>query len=309
MLQNKLSSHLSLLTKKEPVISRQFIPSECENIVTQSASEDPLNEEMYSPVRGLVHKYENRVLVLLTMNCAAYCRFCDRRRSVSEIKKGIITAKDIDVMCAYVTKHPEIHEVIFSGGDPLTVPEILKQALQKFTSLSQIKIIRIGSRLPVSNPLRITSQVLDALRVVKKQPLYMMLHFEHPAEITPETVKAVKKLQSVSTMSLSQSVFLKGVNDSEDILCELFTRLVEIGVKPYYLFRCEPVRGAEHFIVPFDREVEIATRLHERLSGLSVPSYVIDVPGGVGKVPVALNFWKVNRSSFTDFQGKKVKTA
>ena len=137
----------------------------------------------------------------------------------------------------------------------------------------------------------------------------MMLHFEHPAEITPETVKAVKKLQSVSTMSLSQSVFLKGVNDSEDILCELFTRLVEIGVKPYYLFRCEPVRGAEHFIVPFDREVEIATRLHERLSGLSVPSYVIDVPGGVGKVPVALNFWKVNRSSFTDFQGKKVKTA
>ena len=239
------------------------------------------------------------------MNCAAYCRFCTRRRKVSDIKKGTLTDADINNMVNYVKAHPQIKELIFSGGDPTTVPVLLKKTLKRFVKLPQIKIIRVASRLPVSNPKMVNKQLLDALKVVKKQPLYLMVHFEHPAEITPEAVKAVKKLQSVCTMCLSQSVSLKGVNDNVDILYDLFSSLVEIGVKPYYFYRCDPVRGAEHFIVDFDKERKMFTELRKRLSGLATPMYVIDTADGSGKIPVALDFWKCDFKSHLDFSDKK----
>ncbi|MFA6993370.1 MAG: KamA family radical SAM protein [Patescibacteria group bacterium] len=286
---------------------RQFVPSAKEGKDEVLTSTDPLMEEHFTVTRGLVHKYGNRALVLLTMNCAAYCRFCTRRRSVSDIQKGMITPADIKKMVSYVRKHREITELIFSGGDPLTVPAILKMALRQFASLPQIKVIRVGSRLPVSNPAAVNRQVISALQEVKKQPLYLMLHFEHPAEITPATVAAVKRLQSVATMTLSQSVSLKGVNDSVKTLYELFSRLVEIGVKPYYLYRCDPVKGAEHFIVDFKKEVRIFTELRKRLSGLATPLYVIDAPDGAGKIPVPLDFWQFDATGYRDFRGKKLK--
>jgi lysine 2,3-aminomutase len=283
------------------------VPSAKEGKDEVLTSTDPLMEEHFTVTRGLVHKYGNRALVLLTMNCAAYCRFCTRRRSVSDIQKGMITPADIKKMVSYVRKHREITELIFSGGDPLTVPAILKMALRQFASLPQIKVIRVGSRLPVSNPAAVNRQVISALQEVKKQPLYLMLHFEHPAEITPATVAAVKRLQSVATMTLSQSVSLKGVNDSVKTLYELFSRLVEIGVKPYYLYRCDPVKGAEHFIVDFKKEVRIFTELRKRLSGLATPLYVIDAPDGAGKIPVPLDFWQFDATGYRDFRGKKLK--
>lgn len=307
MLATRLSPHLKKLITQCPAIYDQFVPSSKEERDEEITTADPLMEEQHTVTRGLVHKYGNRAFILLTMNCAAYCRFCTRRRRVSDIANGLITVKDLDKMVAYLKKHPEIKELVFSGGDALTVPGILKIALKKLTALPQIKIVRVGTRLHVANPPMVNKQVLDALRVVKRQPLYLMVHFEHPAEITPPTIAAIRRLQSVSTMLLSQSVSLKGVNDKVDVLYDLFTGLVEIGVKPYYFFRCDPVTGAEHFIVDFKKEVAMFTKLRARLSGLATPMYVIDAPGGAGKVPVPLDFWKFDQVNYRDFTGKKLK--
>lgn len=308
MLATRLSPHLKKLVKQCPEIYNQFISSDKEEKDEEGAMEDPLMEEEHTVTRGLVHKYANRALVLLTMNCAAYCRFCTRRRKVSGIKKGLITENDLDKMVAYIKKHPEIKELIFSGGDPLTVPDLLKKALQKFTRLPQIKIIRVGTRLHAANPAMVNKKVLDALKVAKKQPLYLMVHFEHPAEITAPTVAAVKRLQSAATMILSQTVSLKGVNDDIRTLYDLFSGLVEIGVKPYYFFRCDMVKGAEHFIVDFKKEVAMFTELRSRLSGIATPMYVIDVPSGSGKVPVPLDFWSFEKNRYKDFEGSIIQT-
>ncbi len=306
MLATRLSPHLEKLIAKCPAIERQFVPSGKEEKDERVTTEDPLLEEHYTVTRGLVHKYGNRALVLLTMNCAAYCRFCTRRRKVSDIEKGVLTDADIENMVKYVKAHPEIKELIFSGGDPLTVPAILKKAMRKLARLPQIKIVRVGTRLHAANPALINRKVISALKQVKNKPLYLMVHFEHPAELTKETLVAIKKLQKVSTMLLSQSIFLKGVNDDVKVLEELFSRLVEIGVKPYYLFRCDPVKGAEHFIVDFKREAQIFTELRKRISGLAAPLYVIDAPNGAGKIPVPLNFWDFNPDKYRDFNGKEL---
>ncbi|OIO18241.1 hypothetical protein COT27_02975 [Candidatus Kuenenbacteria bacterium CG08_land_8_20_14_0_20_37_23] len=307
MLTVKLSPYLEKLAKICPAVRRQFVPSRLEESDEELTVEDPLMEEEHTVVRGLVYKYGNRALVLLTMNCAAYCRFCTRRRKVSDIEKGVISNADLRQIIFYLKKHPQIKELILSGGDPLTVPDILKTALRQFSRLAQIKVLRIGTRLPVSNPALVNAKVLAALAEVKKQPLYLMLHFEHPAELTRATLCAVKKLQTVATAMFSQSVFLKGVNDNAKILYELFSRLLETGIKPYYIYRCDYVAGAEHFIVPVDKEIKIMTELRSKLSGLAYPTYVIDACGGAGKIPVPLNFWQFDRSMYKDFKSKKIK--
>lgn len=219
----------------------------------------------------------------------------------------MITETDLNKMVAYVKKHPEIKELIFSGGDPLTVPVLLKQALKKLGMLPQIKIVRIGTRTPVSNPRLINGSAIAALKQIKNKPLYVLVNFEHPAEITKATEAAIKRLQANCTMILSQSVSLRGVNDSVETLYKLFTRLVEIGVKPYYFYRCDPVKGAEHFIVPFKKEVAMFTKLRSRLSGLATPLYVIDAPDGAGKIPVPLDYWVYKKDKFKDFNGKTIK--
>ena len=304
MLAFKISSHLQKLAEKYPEIKRQFYPLEKEPKIKIKGFVDPLSEEKFTPVKGLIHKYQNRVLVLLTMACAAYCRFCTRQRTVSEIEKGKISPKDLDNMVAYLKKHPEVKEVILSGGDPLVVPETLKLALKKFSSLPQIKIIRIDTRVPVSNPSLVKDDLLEAFKKVS-QPLYVLIHFEHPAEITPQTVRLIQKMRKAGAILLSQTVFLRGVNDKVEILEELFSRLVEIGVKPYYIFHCDPVAGSEPFWVDLKKEVAIMTELRKRLSGLAYPLYVVDAPNGCGKIPVPLNFWQIEAGEYKDFKGEK----
>jgi len=307
MLVFKISNHLKNLAEESIAIRKQFIPSSKEDYGCEYTVDDPLLEEAYSPTRGLVHKYANRVLILLTFQCESYCRFCTRRRTVSDIKRGQLTDSDIGNMRSYIKAHPEIKEVIFSGGDPLTVPPLLDKAMKQITSLPQIKIVRIGTRLPVSNPQKINQKILNILKQVK-QPLYILIHFEHPDEITQETIGACADLRKIGSMLFSQSVFLKGVNDNYKTLYDLFTRLVEIGVKPYYVYHCDPTIGVGHFIVDFAREVEIMTKLRKNLSGLAFPVHVVDVPGGSGKVPAPLNFWQhgdINKCS--DFLDNKKK--
>ncbi len=291
MLVFKISDHLKKLAQKSEAIRIQFIPSPEEEDIYEHTADDPLLEEKYSPTRGLVHKYANRVLILLTSQCESYCRFCTRRRTVSDIKRGQVTEADIIKMRSYLKAHPEVEEVIFSGGDPLTVLPLLDKAIKQIASLPQVKIVRVGTRLPVSNPKKINQRMLNILKQVK-QPLYVLIHFEHPDEITEETIKACTALRKIGAMLFSQSVFLKRVNDNYETLFELFTRLVEIGVKPYYIYHCDPTKGVGHFIVDFEKEMAIMTKLRRNLSGLAFPLHIVDVPGGVGKIPAPLNFWQ-----------------
>lgn len=303
----KISSHLKKLAKNSVAIQKQFFPSSKESQHTAKAYADPLKEDEFIKTKGLVHKYPGRVLIELTLTCASYCRFCTRRRKVSDFKKGSLSKKDIENMIHYLKSQPKINEVIFSGGDPLTAPKLLIYALKKFSALKQLKIIRVHTRVPVSNPRLISEALLQTFSQIKNQAFYFSIHFEHPDELSPPTVKIIKALRRTGAILLSQSVFLKGVNDSYRILKSLFRRLPELGIRPYYIYRCDPVKGAEHFIVPFKKEIEIMTKLRKNLSGLSCPAYVIDAPRGAGKIPVPLNFWQFNRSAFRDFKNKKIK--
>ena len=251
---------------------------------------DPLKEEKKSPMKGLIHRYPNRVLILLTLNCAAYCRFCFRRRIVSDIQAGILNNNDLNCIVAYIKKHSKIKEVMISRGDPLTQPKVLERFLKKIIPLKQIEVIRIGTRLIVSDPQQIDNGILRILKLVKKQPLYLLLHFEHPDELTPETKKAVQKLRSTGAILLSQSVFLKGINDQVSVLEKLFEELVALGIRPYYILHNDEPKGTKHFTVDFKKERKIMTALRKRISGLAYPTYVYDQPEGTCKVPLPLDF-------------------
>lgn len=308
MLKVQISKHLKKLAKKSPAVQKQFSPSPEENESSNRALIDPLLEDKNKKVRGLVHKYPKRVLIELTMNCASYCRFCTRRREVSDFEKGSISLVDIQKMVDYIKSVPSINEVIFSGGDPLVVPDLLIFALNKFIDLPQIKIIRVHTRVPVANPKMVTREILNTFKKVnKKKPLYLSIHFEHPDEFTPQTIKVVSSLRKTGAILLSQTVFLKGINDSYEILEELFTRLTELGIKPYYIYRCDLVKGVEHFIVPIEKEIEIMTRLRKNISGIAFPIHVVDTPNGSGKIPVPLGFWQCDCNSFKDFEGQTIQ--
>jgi len=282
-LEFKITPHLKRLARKSKAVRKQFYPSK-EEFKNQGEALDPLKEEKHSPIKGLIQRYPNRVLILLTLNCAAYCRFCFRRRIVSDIEKGVLNNSDFDKIVSYIKKHPKINEVMISGGDPLTEPKVLEQFLKK------IEVIRIGTRLMVSDPQQINSNILRILRLVKKQPLYLLLHFEHPDELTKETKIAIKKLRSTGAILLSQSVFLKGINDQVSVLERLFEELVALGVRPYYILHNDEPKGTKHFTVDFKKEMNIMTALRKRISGLAYPTYVYDQPEGTCKVPLPLDF-------------------
>ncbi len=186
-----ISPHLKKLAKKSRPVRKEFYPSPEEFADSKTCFSDPLLEDKFTKTRGLVHKYQNRVLILLTLTCASYCRFCTRRRIVSDLKRGTITKKDIDKMINYLLKHPAVTEVIFSGGDPLTVPSLLEYAIKKMSPLKQIKIIRLHTRVPVSQPKLITPKILKIFKSIKRQPFYLSIHFEHPDELTSETISTI----------------------------------------------------------------------------------------------------------------------
>lgn len=303
----KVNSYIEKLAKKSKAIKKEFYPSKKERESSEKSFLDPLLEDKFTPVKGLVHKYPRRVLILLTANCAAFCRFCTRRRKKEDLINNELKREDIDRITKYLKSKPKINEVILSGGDPLMVPNLLIYALNKFYNLPQIKIIRIHTRIPVSNPQSLSKKILDAFSKIKKKPLYLSIHFEHPDELTSETIKAIEKLKKTGAILLSQSVFLKGINDSYRVLEKLFTKLAELGVRPYYIYHCDLVKGIEHFIVPIKKEIEIMTKLRENLSGIAFPTHIVDTPNGAGKVPIPQNFWKFNKEFFKDFDNKKIK--
>lgn len=302
----RISSHLKKLAKHSPSIHREFFPTDKESLPCSKTLSDPLCEDQFIKTKGLVHKYPARVLIELTMNCASYCRFCTRRRMVSDINKGELSLKDIQDMATYLEKHQDINEIVLSGGDPLTVPETFIKAINQFKKLPQIKIIRVHTRILTSNPRLLSPNILNSLKSLK-QTLYVSLHFEHPDEITPQAINGIKKLRARGAILLNQNVFLKGVNDSYEVLYKLYNQLTELGVRPYYVYHCDPVNGAAHFIVPLKKEVGIMTKLKANLSGIAFPLHVIDAPNGSGKIPVPQDFWRFDKNEFKDFNGKNIK--
>ena len=276
----------SLLEVDDPYgpVRLQVIPKGRELVGFDSMFADSLAEDEHSPVPGLVHRYPDRVLMLVTTQCASYCRYCTRSRIVGDPSANFGRA-DHDAQIAYLQNTPQVRDVLLSGGDPLTMPErMLEDLLARLRAIPHIEILRIGSRVPIFLPQRITDGLVEMLR--QFHPLWINIHVNHPREITPELSRALAKLADAGIPLGNQSVLLRGVNDSPEVQLELVHKLVKNRVRPYYLYQCDLVQGAGHFRTPVSVGIEIIERLRGHTSGFAVPTYVIDGPGGGGKIPV-----------------------
>ena len=276
----------SLIDPDDPncPIRRQVIPTSRELAAFDGMVEDSLNEDAHSPVPGLVHRYPDRVLMLVTTQCASYCRYCTRSRLVGD-PTAQFSRSDYDRQIDYIAATPQIRDVLLSGGDPLILPpKILEDLLSRLRAIPHVEIIRIGSRVPVFLPQRITPELVAMLR--QFHPLWMNIHFNHAAELTPEASRAVALLADAGIPLGGQTVLLAGVNDSVEVMKELVHKLVMNRVRPYYLYQCDLVAGAGHFRTTISKGIEIIEGLRGHTSGYAIPTYVVDAPGGGGKIPV-----------------------
>jgi len=260
-------------------------------------------EDKCTPVKGLIRRYKNRVLIELTMNCPVDCEFCFRKWKKEE-KRETLVKKDIDGIVEYISQNKEITEVIMSGGEPLMVSGLLEYSMEKLKVLEQIKIFRIHSRAVITAPLLVSEKFLNILRKKNRQIIYLSIHINQYSELNPKVEEVIKKIRETGVILYSQSVFLKGINDSVEVLEKLFSRLVELGVRPYNIYQCNDIEGIGHFIVPLKKEIEIMTELRRNISGLACPTLIIDAPGSANKIPAPLNFWGIKINSFKDFIGK-----
>jgi len=265
-------------------IRKQSVPSPRELCIQPCELQDPLGEERDSPVESIVHRYPDRVLFLLTRKCSMYCRHCTRRRLVGE-EDFSISEKVLDNAIMYIQSNPAIRDVLLSGGDPFILSDsFLENVIQRLRAIPHVEIIRIGTRTPVVLPMRITNSLLKMLK--KHQPIWINTHFNHPNEITPASMEACAKIVDAGIPLGNQSVLLKGVNDDVSVMKELLTKLVRNRIRPYYLYQCDVARGIGHFRTPVKKGIEIMKNLRGFISGYAVPSFVIDAPGGGGKVPI-----------------------
>jgi len=275
--------YLTLIKKKDDPIWKQCIPDERE-LSEPEGFEDPLCEERDSPVPGLTHRYPDRVLLLVSNQCSMYCRFCTRKRKVGHPFKRITKyqiLKGID----YIRGHKEVRDVVVSGGDPFLLSDsYLNFILKELRAIPHLEIIRIDTRTPCALPQRITPELCNVLK--KYHPLYVIVHFEHPDEITQEAEDACAMLANAGIPLLNQSVLMKWVNDDVDVMKKLVHRLLQIRVKPYYIYVADLARGTHHFRTTVDKGIEIMKGLIGHTSGLAVPRLVIDAQGGGGKIPV-----------------------
>ncbi len=290
--------------KDDPIL-RQVAPIVEEYVYREVGEEDPLGEENFSPVPGITHRYPDRVLMVISNSCAIYCRYCTRKRIMYE---DAVPDVEIDRMVDYIARTPAVRDVVVSGGDPLTYgTKKLESILSKLRAIPHLEIIRIGSRVPVSLPQRIDDELCEML--AKYHPLWINVHFNHPSELTPEAARACDKLSRAGIPLNNQAVLLKGVNDDVATIKSLCTGLMKMRVRPYYLYQCDQIRGGEHFRTPISKGIEIMEGLRGHTSGLAIPTYVIDAPGGGGKIPVGPQYLlhydaKKKRAILRNFQGK-----
>jgi lysine 2,3-aminomutase len=265
-------------------IRRQAIPTMAEFHLSPADLFDPCAEDENSPVHGLVHRYPDRVLLLVTDKCAVYCRYCTRRRMVGSSEK-CITPQELDEAVAYIQATKKVRDVLISGGDPLLFEDDhLESIIAKVRRVPHVEIIRIGTRVPVTLPQRITPSLTAMLK--KYHPLWISIHFSHPKEITKETRRACAMLSEAGIPLGSQTVLLRGINDRPVVMKRLMHELLKIRVRPYYIYQCDLAMGTEHFRTPIAVGINIIEKLRGHTTGYAVPSFVIDAPGGGGKIPV-----------------------
>ena len=278
--------YLSLIDTDDPhdPIRKQSIPTFNELYISPDDLQDPLHEDSDSPVPGLTHRYPDRVLFLITDMCAMYCRHCTRRRFAGQRDAALPTER-IDKAIDYIARTPQVRDVLLSGGDALLMSnDKLEYILKKLRDIPHVEIIRIGTRTPVVMPQRITDDLVNMLK--KYHPVWVNTHFNHPNEITPESTEACARLADAGIPLGNQSVLLRGINDCSHVMKKLVTGLVKIRVRPYYIYICDQSMGISHFRTPVSKGIEIIENLRGHVSGYAVPTFVVDAPGGGGKIPV-----------------------
>ena len=281
---------ISLIDPADPndPIRKQVVPTAAEMVPFTAMMEDSLSEDRHSPVPGLVHRYPDRVLMLVTTQCASYCRYCTRSRIVGD-PLATFSRAEFELQLEYLKRTPQVRDVLLSGGDPLVLaPKILEEILSLLREIPHIEILRIGTRVPVFMPMRVTEELTEMLQ--KYHPLWMNIHVNHPNEISLELAAACDRLTRAGIPLGNQSVLLAGVNDNIHIQRQLVHDLVRIRVRPYYLYQCDLVEGAGHFRTPVAKGIEIMEGLRGHTSGYAVHQYMIDAPGGGGKIPVMPNY-------------------
>jgi len=291
-------------------IRRTVVPISAEFTRLPGEADDPLGEDSHSPVPGLVHRYPDRVLFLVSNFCTTYCRYCTRSRMVgSSQAEHAVTKSQWERSLEYIEANPTIRDVLLSGGDPLSMSdERLEYLLTRLRRIPHVEFIRIGTKIPVVMPQRITPSLVRMLR--KFHPLWMSIHFTHPNEITPEVVEACERLADAGIPLGSQTVLLKGVNDSVDTMKQLVHGLLKIRVRPYYLYQCDPISGSGHFRTPVEKGLEIIRGLRGHTTGYAVPSFVIDAPGGGGKIPLLPDYVSGRDGDdllLTNFEGRQFR--
>jgi lysine 2,3-aminomutase len=298
--------YLSLIDQDNPKcpIKMQCIPTEKELYKSPSDVYDPLAEDSDSPVHQLVHRYPDRALFLVSEFCSSYCRFCTRRRKVLD-KTSKQLKKEHDIGLKYLKKHPEIRDVILSGGDALLLDlSELERLLVELRNIPHIEIVRIASRTPCVFPQRITDEVVQIIN--KYQPVYFMTHFNHPYELTSRAMEACAKIVDAGIPMMNQTVLLRGINSSPYIMKKLMHKLLQARVKPYYIYQCDLTVGIEHFRTPVGNGLKIMEYLRGHTSGIALPTLVVDAPGGGGKVPIMPNYlltWTEERVVIRNYRG------
>jgi lysine 2,3-aminomutase len=299
-----------LINRHDPddPIARQFIPDAAELDLRAGESSDPIGDDAHSPVEGLVHRYPDRVLLKLTHICAVYCRFCFRREMVGPDKPNALSPKALAGALDYIRRHPEIWEVILTGGDPLVLSaRRLRSVMKSLATIEHVKVVRIHTRVPVADPARITSDLVRAMKV-KGKPTYVAVHVNHPRELSADARVACARLADAGFPLISQTVLLAGVNDKPEVMGELMRALVECRIKPYYLHHGDLAPGTAYLRTNIATGQELMRSLRGRFSGLCQPTYVLDIPGGHGKSPIGPNYFECSdsdRGVVEDFVGQR----
>ncbi len=302
--------YASLISEKNPdPIRAQCVPDARESEISRGDLVDPLGEEAHMVAPHLVRRYPDRVLLLVSDRCAVYCRFCTRSRMVGQ-GGGAISLDAMKPALDWIRSNEEIRDVIVSGGDPLAMStEKLVKIISAIRSIDHVETIRLATRVPVTLPMRITRELVTALK--PHHPIWVMTHFNHPNEITPQSRRACTMLADAGFPVMNQTVLLRGINDDEKILERLFRGLVRMRVRPYYLLQMDPVRGSAHLRTPLARGIEIMRALQGRVSGIALPKFVCDTPGGKGKVvlqhdPIVMRDETEKRTTLRTFRGEDV---
>ncbi len=300
--------YASLIDPDQPEqpLRRSVVPVTAEHVISVAEAVDPLGEDSHSRVAGLVHRYPDRVLFLVTGFCSTYCRYCTRSRLVGDQNKRHLNREQWDRAIAYIEAHPEVRDVLLSGGDPLTLPdEGIEYLLTRLSRIPHVEFVRIGTKVPVVLPQRITTSLLAILK--RFRPLWISIHFTHPDEVTLECAQACERLADAGIPLGSQTVLLRGINDDVETMKKLMHELLKVRVRPYYLYQCDPIVGSSHFRTPVQKGLDIIAGLRGHTSGYAVPHFVIDAPGGGGKIPLQPDYVQGREGSallLKNYEGK-----